>query len=316
MPSKQEREQEKRYFDEIKTDIRTVQTNDRTDAAELLRDAGMDPEMLKFITDGMAALIVRVPSLAQKFAARYPSGSASTYNATEAQYFGGRIASQGLGGFEGAVPAGDEMVVERGGIRATRKPQGVIVTEDQATGDLQVLYADDPEGAIPGSPMWLRNGQKAWSKQTIAKWKQTLGKAGYLEETGSDFTSTLKTALRNYFYDQYTGEPPPSKGGTTSVREVYDPILVDQDLMSSFNVMADDDPTEDELKIMRQPVLRAVRRALRHGASPEHAQLVGQREVARVVTEDPALQRLQQDATEEEDGRDFFTSMMQALGSL
>lgn len=304
---------DKQWFDEARGEIASQQNSDMQDAQEALLNAGVDPNIVKnALTPGIAALIARAPSLAQVWAQRYPANSYSTYTSAEAQFFGGLQSAQGLSGAEGP----SNLTTQQGSVVAHRDEEtGVIVTEDQSTGDVNVLYPNDPDGTIPGSPMWRRKARQAWNAADIKRWRKKLYKTGYISQAEGGFNTELYQALGEFFTNKYADLPHPGspQDAKTSVKDAYDPVLMRQDVRDTLRGLYGDEPSDGEVDHWVPVLKKWTKRAVNHGASPEHAQARAQEKFATDFTNDPGVSKYLDLQEMDTSLHDSFTNLFQSI---
>lgn len=296
------------FFSQTRSDIMGVISDEVTEGRQVLLDAGVDANILKDLPQGTLALVARAPNLAQAFAKRYPSESYSDYTAIESAVFSG--VDSGVDAYSSAY---DENTITRGGMEFKKLRNGVIIQIDLSTGDEKVLMPNDPEGVIAGSTNWVRKAEKRWDEKTVSKWREKLYARGYVAEEDGPLDGPMKQALRAYHQDRYLGNLPGKiSEQRVKPKEAYDPVARRQAVRVAFNAIAQDDPTDEEM----QPFLRAideeVRRALKHGATPEHAQAKAEERLAEEITEDPQLKWIQAENAENTDFTDSITAFAQA----
>lgn len=197
---------------------------------------------------------------------------------------------------------------------AIQMDNGVIIdpTKDALTG-----VFIDPSSDVPGSFKWL-NSAASWNQNQVETWRGRLNKLGYGIAEKGGFDEELRNALdlyhkRKYFYGKSLSLGQESQQSVEEeAKEAYDPVLIRQDVRSTYREVFQEDPTDEELKRWERMVRRNVERVIAKGGSPQHAQLRAQEKFADKFLGTPQAKF---EVESREENEDLKNSLIQAAQS-
>lgn len=254
-------------------DLRETRNADIAEAGTLLAAAGVDPTIVQSaLTPGLASLIVRHPALAQEWARKYPSGSATQYSTLEATEFGAGVPSDPLAY---NIAANQGFTTSANGVK--KYANGVMVSAEG-----QVFYPPNAPN-VAGSDAWIANAAK-WDKGKIDKWRKKLADYGFIADEQGGWAADLPPALKAYHDARFAygnGKPIKASGSATMDADpiISDPAERRAAVRAQYQRVHGDDGSDAEIEEWTKFIAQRERRLQRaKGYSPEYAATVAEEE--------------------------------------
>lgn len=292
-------------------------SEDVAKALQLIRENGGDAEIAaRFLTPGMAVMIVQNESLGRTWAERFPSQGQNQYGEAEVAYGFAQYDQRPV-----AVSLQPGGVLE--GLNGMVKfENGVIAGTDPATGEERLIFDPSNPNGQAGSPGWLQNAAAKWDDKKIDKWRTRLSKMGYNVADKGGWAEDLRSGLYAYYRAFYLnrGNPvrqsPKEAVDDVTVRDIFHPAEVRGSVRDLYQERYNDDPTPEELQQDTEFVMQIAKKLLKKGVDPQRiASITGAKyEEAFNATPQAKLAQQEQDDLENQTQlRDGILSLGQLM---
>jgi len=313
----------------------------RAEAEQLLRDAGVDVEApeVRLVLDSAPEEIISPEGqgLVAYFAQLYPSSPATAYSqALDVSGFTGPLIGlgtttpsevRGVAATQLLGPGENYRIHPETGWVMFRS--GVLF--DPSTGEL--IF--EPNSTAPGSALWLKHVQEAWSAEKVAEWRSRLAEFGYLspEEAKAEGVDRMfLDALQAYHVTRYQNFGTAIPLDLSASAGVGRASLTAEDLQAQirgsvreeFRRIAGREPSDGEVaewaRFVTRTSLQMQRRFMRRGVSEGQALSVAtteaeERAIERMETS-PGAEFMRESAEENTRLRDALASAVVVTRSL